>query len=100
MDFSNAKDFLLNFSSSKTNDGPVSTYFNRQISKWITSKLVYYPITPNQISVITFLITVIASLIIIKQSYFFLVLGALLAQLSSILDGCDGEIARLKLLGS
>jgi len=27
-------------------------------------------------------------------------LGALLAQLSSILDGCDGEIARLKLLGS
>jgi len=61
IDFSNAKDFLLNFSSSKTNDGPISTYFNRRISKWITSKLVYYPITPNQISVITFLITVIAS---------------------------------------
>ena len=100
IDFSNAKDFLLNFSSSKTNDGPISTYFNRRISKWITSKLVYYPVTPNQISVITFLITVIASLIIIKQGYFFLVLGALLAQLSSILDGCDGEIARLKLLGS
>jgi len=100
IDFSNAKDFLLNSSSSKTNDGPISTYFNRRISKWITSKLVYYPITPNQISVITFLITVIASLIIVKQDYFFLVLGALLAQLSSILDGCDGEIARLKLLGS
>jgi len=100
IDFSNAKDFLLNFSSSKTNDGPISTYFNRRISKWITSKLVYYPITPNQISVVTFLISVIASLIIAKQGYFFLVLGALLAQLSSILDGCDGEIARLKLLGS
>jgi len=100
IDFSNAKDFLLNFSSSKTNDGPISTYFNRRISKWITSKLVYYPVTPNQISVVTFLITVIASLIIVKQGYFFLVLGALLAQLSSILDGCDGEIARLKLLGS
>ena len=100
IDFSNAKVFLLNFSSSKTNDGPISTYLNRRISKWITSKLVYYPITPNQISVITFLITVIASLIIVKQGYFFLVLGALLAQLSSILDGCDGEIARLKLLGS
>ena len=27
-------------------------------------------------------------------------MGALLAQLSSILDGCDGEIARLKLLES
>ena len=34
------------------------------------------------------------------EGYFFLLLGALLAQLSSILDGCDGEIARLKLLKS
>ena len=33
IDFSNAKDFLLNFSSSKINDGPISTYFNRRISK-------------------------------------------------------------------
>jgi len=99
-DFSNAKDFLLNFSSSKTNDGLISTYLNRRISNWITSKIVDYPITPNQISVVTFLISVIASLIIVKQGYFFLVLGALLAQLSSILDGCDGEVARLKLLSS
>jgi len=99
-DFSNAKDFLLNFSSSKTNDGLISTYLNRPVSNWITSKIVDYPITPNQISVVTFLISVIASLIIVKQGYFFLVLGALLAQLSSILDGCDGEIARLKLLDS
>ena len=29
-----------------------------------------------------------------------MLLGGLLAQLSSILDGCDGEIARLKLLES
>jgi len=99
-DFSNAKDFLLNFSSSKTNDGLISTYLNRRISNWITSKIVDYPITPNQISVVAFLISVIASLIIVKQGYFFLVLGALLAQLSSILDGCDGEVARLKLLSS
>jgi len=91
---------LLNFSSSKTNDGLISTYLNRRISNWITSKIVDYPITPNQISVVTFLISVIASLIIVKQGYFFLVLGALLAQLSSILDGCDGEVARLKLLSS
>ncbi len=99
-DFSNAKNFLLNFSNSKTNDGPISTYLNRRISNWITSKIVDYPIKPNQISVVTFLISIIASLVIVKQGYFFLVLGALLAQLSSILDGCDGEIARLKLLGS
>jgi len=100
IDFSNAKDFLLNSSCGKSNDGVISTYLNRRISKRITSKLVYYPITPNQISVVTFLIAVMASLIIAKQGYFFLVVGALLAQLSSIIDGCDGEIARLKLVGS
>jgi len=76
-DFSNAKDFLLNFSSSKTNDGLIATYLNRRISSWITSKIVDYPITPNQISVVTFLLAIIASLIIVKQGYFFLVLGAL-----------------------
>lgn len=91
---------MLNFSNSKTNDGPISTYLNRRISNRITSKIVDYPIKPNQISVVTFLISIIASLAIVKQGYFFLVLGVLLAQLSSILDGCDGEIARLKLLGS
>ena len=59
-----------------------------------------YPLTPNQISIAVFFISVFSGLIISIEGYFFLLLGALLAQLSSILDGCDGEIARLKLLES
>ena len=99
-DLSNAKNYLLNNSSSKINDGSISKYINRPISKWITSKITDYPLTPNQISIVVFFISVFSGLIISIEGYFFLLLGALLAQLSSILDGCDGEIARLKLLES
>ena len=99
-DLSNAKNYLLNNSSSKINDGSISKYINRPISQWITSKIIDYPLTPNQISIAVFFISVFSGLIISIEGYFFLLLGALLAQLSSILDGCDGEIARLKLLES
>jgi len=99
-DLLKAKNYLLNNSSSKINDGSISKYINRPISKWITSKIADYPLTPNQISIVVFFISVLSGLIISMEGYFFLLLGALLAQLSSILDGCDGEIARLKLLKS
>jgi len=99
-DLYNAKNYLLNNSSSKINDGSISKFINRPISKWITSKITDYPLTPNQISIAVFFISVFSGLIISIEGYFFLLLGALLAQLSSILDGCDGEIARLKLLES
>ena len=99
-DLTKAKNYLLNNSSSKINDGSISKYINRPISKWITSKITDYPLTPNQISIAVFFISVFSGLIISIEGYFFLLLGALLAQLSSILDGCDGEIARLKLLES
>ena len=99
-DLFKAKNYLLNNLCSKVTDGKILKYINRPISKWITSKLVNYPLTPNQISTATFFISVLSSLIISMEGYFFLLLGALLAQSSSILDGCDGEIARLKLLQS
>jgi len=99
-DLLKAKNYLLNNSNSKINDGSISKYINRPISKWITSKIADYPLTPNQISIAVFFISVFSGLIISIEGYFFLLLGALLAQLSSILDGCDGEIARLKNISS
>jgi CDP-L-myo-inositol myo-inositolphosphotransferase len=99
-DLLKAKNYLLNNSNSKINDGSISKYINRPISKWITSKITDYPLTPNQISIVVFFVSMLSGLIISMEGYFFLLLGALLAQLSSILDGCDGEIARLKLLKS
>jgi CDP-L-myo-inositol myo-inositolphosphotransferase len=72
---------LLDRLRGKSNDGPVSRYLNRPLSVRISRRLVKYPVTPNQISLFSFLCS-------------------LLAQFASIVDGCDGEVARLKFQGS
>ena len=95
-DLEKAKDFLFYAANSKSNDGPVSRYLNRPISNMITKQIANFPVKPNHISLFSFLLSLLAAIIIALKGYSFLVLGALLAQFSSILDGCDGEVARLK----
>jgi len=80
----------------KFSDGPVSKYLNRPISTRITRYLVKTKITPNQISFFSFLLCLISSVLFLKGGYATLLSGAVLAQIASIIDGCDGEIARLK----
>jgi CDP-L-myo-inositol myo-inositolphosphotransferase len=78
-------------------DGPVGRYLNRPISLAITRRLIDTDVTPNQISVVAGLVGlagVLASFL--AGSHAMLLLGALLLQAQSVLDGCDGEIARLK----
>jgi phosphatidylglycerophosphate synthase len=78
-------------------DGLVSRYLNRKISRPITRLLAPTGITPNQVTFISFFIALLASAAFVLGSH---VLGGLLAQFSSIVDGVDGEIARLKGLAS
>jgi CDP-L-myo-inositol myo-inositolphosphotransferase len=99
-DLEKAKDFLFDAANSKSNDGPVSRYLNRPISNRISKQIVNFPVKPNHISLVSFLLSLLAAIIMASAGHLFLVLGALLAQLSSILDGCDGEIARLKNISS
>ncbi len=80
----------------KFSDGPVSQYLNRPISTRITRFLVKTKITPNQISFFSFLLCSISSVLFLKGGHATLLSGAVLAQIASIIDGCDGEIARLK----
>jgi len=81
----------------KNTDGPISKIFNRPISIRISKLLLKTGITPNQISLLTFIIGIFASLFFYVGEYLYLVVGGILVQVSSIIDGCDGEIARLKL---
>tara|TARA_B100001964_G_scaffold19970_1_gene20315 strand:- start:552 stop:1886 length:1335 start_codon:yes stop_codon:yes gene_type:complete len=99
-DLEKAKDFLFDAANSKSNDGPVSRYLNRPISNRISKQIVNFPVKPNHISLVSFLLSLLAAIIMASAGHLFLVLGALLAQLSSILDGCYGEIARLKNISS
>ena len=91
-----AEKILLTNLRDKLNDGPVSHYLNRPISVKISRHLVKFKITPNQISVISFLFSLLAAGLFLFESYVYLLIGGFLAQFASIIDGCDGEVARLK----
>lgn len=80
-------------------DGIVSKLLNRKISGLITqSLLVNTTITPNAITVFTLLLAIATTWFLAKGVYPWIFIGGLLIQFVSIIDGCDGEIARLKFL--
>jgi CDP-L-myo-inositol myo-inositolphosphotransferase len=81
-------------------DGYVSARLNRPISTRISARLVSTGITPNQITVISFLISLLGAGLLSVGLYAAGLVGGLLVQLASIIDGCDGEIARLKHISS
>jgi len=98
--FKRAENALLANLRDKPNDGPVSRYFDRPLSVKISRRLVNYRITANQISLVSFLCSVVAAGLFTLGGYPALLLGGLLAQFASVIDGCDGEVARLKFQSS
>ncbi len=81
----------------KDTDGPVSRILNRPISLRISKLLLKTGITPNQISVLSTVIGLVGASFFFSGEYFYLILGGILIHIHSIVDGCDGEVARLKL---
>ena len=79
----------------KPSDGPVSRHFNRHISRAVTRLCLPLGMTPNFMTVIVALPGVLAAWFATHASFEAQLLGAGLYQLHSILDGCDGELARL-----
>ena len=86
--------------SGKSQDGFVSRYLNRPISRAITRLLLRFPTTPNTWTLFICPIPVVASLILLQGTYWSFFWGLVLYQIFSVLDGCDGEIARAKFLES
>lgn len=80
----------------KASDGPVSRYLNRPISTRISKLLLKTNITPNQISFSSFLIAMAGAGLLFLGNIACLIVSGILVQTASIVDGCDGEIARLK----
>lgn len=73
---------------------------NRRISIPISRQLIRWPITPNMVSLFTLIVGLASSLLFATGGYWYMVAGALFSLWASILDGCDGEVARLKLMES
>jgi CDP-L-myo-inositol myo-inositolphosphotransferase len=85
---------------SKPQDGFVSRFFNRPISRRITSVLLKFPIHPSTWTISICVLPLVASVFLVRGDYVSIVIGAAIFQVFSILDGCDGEIARAKNLES
>jgi len=79
----------------KPTDGPVSRWFNRPISTRISLFLFRHTdwATPNLFTIVSFISALTAGLLFLNEQ---LILGGILVHLSSILDGVDGELARLR----
>jgi len=78
----------------KPTDGLISRYLNRPISS--TFSLILYRkrmfVSPNVISALSFLIALAGGIFLAIRWFF---IGGILVQISSIIDGMDGELARL-----
>ena len=94
--FKRAEKAMLDRLRDKPTDGPVSRYLNRPLSVMFSRHLVKLDITPNQISLFSFLCSLVAAGLFVMGGYISLLIGGVLAQFASIIDGCDGEVARLK----
>ncbi|MGE5816135.1 MAG: lysylphosphatidylglycerol synthase domain-containing protein [Acidobacteriota bacterium] len=70
--------------------------FNRRISLPISVSLLRTPVTANQFSIGLLFLGLYSAWLFSLGSYVTGVAGAALSLAASILDGCDGEIARLK----
>ena len=82
-------------SSYKDTDNKLAR-FNRRISLPISIALIRTPLTANQLSVVLVAIGFYSAWLFSLGHYWTGVLGAFLSLAASVLDGCDGEIARLK----
>jgi 1L-myo-inositol 1-phosphate cytidylyltransferase / CDP-L-myo-inositol myo-inositolphosphotransferase len=83
---------LVRGSLGKETDGPISRHLNRPISTRITMALAPLRIPPDLLSALFFLVGMWAAWSLSAGQA---VMGGLLVQAASILDGVDGETARL-----
>jgi len=83
----------------KPTDGTFAR-MNRRVSVPMSRSIIDLPITPNMVTAFTLFVSVAAGVFFALGGYWNTVLGAALSVWASILDGCDGEVARLKLQAS
>jgi phosphatidylglycerophosphate synthase len=80
----------------KGTDGFMARHVERPISLQISRRLAGTAITPNQMSLISVAVGMCGGPFFLSSRPLMQTIGALLFLAHSILDGCDGELARLK----
>jgi phosphatidylglycerophosphate synthase len=77
-------------------DGVIARNLNRHVSLWLTARLSRTSLTPNHVTLIAALFGVAAIVLFAQGGYSSVFWGGAALQLQSIIDGCDGELARLR----
>ncbi len=98
-DLPRAEDFLLR-GLVKDSEGFMSRHFDRRISLAVSRRLAGTRVTPNQVTVLAVAIGMASAPFFVSSRPPVQFVGGLLFLLHSIIDGCDGELARLKFLES
>ena len=80
--------------ANRANDGFFSVFFLRRVSKLLTWAAVKVGATPNQVTIASFAIGLYAAFLFAQGDTWSLIGGAILLQVSIIVDCVDGEIAR------
>jgi len=80
-----------------TYDGIVSRYLNRPLSRPMARALRGTPATPNSVTIFTLLLSVVAAA---TTAAGWNIAGGVLIQAVSVVDGVDGELARLKAMST
>lgn len=78
-------------------DGIVAYYLNRPVSVRMSRVLVGTGVTPNQITALGLVLGLLGAVLAALGDWGWMVLGGVALQISSIVDGVDGEIARMRL---
>lgn len=84
----------------KATDGFMAKHVERPLSIAVSRRLAATSITPNQMTVVSVLVGLAGAAFFLSSAPLWQTVGALLFLAHSILDGCDGELARLKFLES
>lgn len=94
------KEQLKKCIESRGKEGIADTLIFRKISIIITKYIVRTNLSPNSITFISFIIGLIAAYFLALGLWKFLIIGGILVFISYTLDDVDGEVARLKKMGS
>jgi len=80
--------------ANRVDDGFYSTFIVRKLSKPLTALAIKLGLSPNFITSISFGVGLLAAAFFATGNRWLIILGALLLQLSLIIDCVDGEVAR------
>lgn len=82
----------------EADDGFMARHVDRRVSRFFSSRLSHGPVSPNQITIAGMSIGLLGAFCLALPGYWSRLLGAFLFVLCVVIDGVDGEVARLKLM--